>query len=127
MTTLTSFQQDLKNGMTIHDALCKHGLTFKQAVLSVSKPRKKQKKNYKQRTHSSNEKYIIGRDGHYYLRKNVNGSTLMFGTYKTLEDAIRMRNHCIEHGWKQKSIDRYCEVLGIERCKKGHNSKVRYH
>ena len=44
--TLTSFQQDLKNGMTIHDALCKHGLTFRQAVLGVSRPITEKKPQY---------------------------------------------------------------------------------
>ena len=66
--------------------------------------------------YNTNQRYIGGRSGHYYLRKQVRGKTRMFGTYKTIEDAVRMREHCEKHGWKERSIDQYCKELGIERC-----------
>lgn len=113
------FQQDLRNGMTISDALQKHQVTFKEAVDSM--PRPMSNKQGKLRTHkkgyyNTNQRYIGGRSGHYYLRKQVRGKTRMFGTYKTIEDAVRMREHCEKHGWKERSIDQYCKELGITRC-----------
>lgn len=120
---LTEFQTDLRNGMTIHDALIKHNLTFKQAVENIYKPHTQQKT-----PHPTNEKYIAYRDGHYYLRKYSRKKTRMFGTYHTLEDAVKVRDHCIKYGWKQHSIDKYCQELGVKRCihpKKGKNR--RYH
>ena len=107
------FQQDLRDGMTISDALIKHQVTFKEAVDSMPRP----VTNNKQRkpvTHK--QRYITGRSGHHYLRKQVRGKTRVFGTYKTIEDAVRMREHCEKHGWKERSIDKYCKELGIERC-----------
>ena len=123
--TLTSFQQDLKNGMTIHDALCKHGLTFRQAVLGVSRPMTEKKPQYPRSR--CGEKYILRQGEKYHLRKRQNGRTMMFGTYNTLDDAVRIRDYCIKYGWKQKNIDKYCQELGIERSKGHPNCKVRYH
>ena len=122
-TKLKSFQTDLKNGMSIHDALIKHNLTFKQAVETIYKPHKPHKTS-----HPTNEKYILHRDGHYYLRKHTREKLRLFGTYHTLEDAMKVRDYCIKYGWKQHSIDKYCEELGVKRCihpKKGKNR--RYH
>ena len=63
------------------------------------------------------EKYIAGFNGKYLIRKQYKGKNRLFGVYTTLEDAIKVRDHCIMHGWKQHSIDRYCEELGVERCR----------
>ena len=37
-TKLLKFQEDLRNGMTIEDALIKHELTFKDAVIHMPRP-----------------------------------------------------------------------------------------
>ena len=126
------FQQDLRDGMTISDALQKHQVTFKEAVDSMPRPmsanrqgntQKRPKKQHKTGYYNTNQRYIGGREGHYYLRKQVRGKTRMFGTYKTMEDAVRMREHCMKHGWKEHSIDKYCKELGIERCIHPHKRK----
>ena len=109
---ISEFQQDLRNGMGLSEALNKHGLTFKEAVLYSPRPFTKQKKPA-----STHEKYIHApRCGHYTVRKYIRNRIRTFGTYYTLEDAIRIRNHCIKYGWKERSIDEYCKELGIKRC-----------
>ena len=64
---LKLFQEDLRNGMSIHDALQKHGLTFKETVDSLkSKPRLKPFYTYC-------EKYIYRIGKWFYIRKNIKG------------------------------------------------------
>ena len=127
---LKAFQKDLQNGMSITDALQKHNLTLETALHQLHGYHKK---TYKPKTSPSHaEKYIQYRCGRYYLRKTVFSRkkgrriTRMFGTYKTLEDAIRMREAQKEIGWKVTKVDELCEKLGIERCKHK-RCTVRYH
>ena len=117
------FQEDLRKGMSIEHALKKYGVSFKKAVELMPRHNKNKKKHVKW---ESQEKYIQKRDGSYYLRKNINGKTVMVGSYTTLKDAIKVRDYCIKFGWKQRSIDEYCEVLGVKRIKDS-RSKTRYH
>lgn len=125
---LLEFQKDLQAGMSIQKACEKHQVTFKyacDALLKQGVKKKKPKKPRKKITKSTGELYIQQRNDHFYLRKLIRGKIRMFGTYKSLEDAVRMREYCNENGWKQKSIDKYCEILGIERCKH-HTNTVKY-
>ena len=129
--TLLAFQHDLQQGMTINEACRKHDITFKYACDNMGKIQKKKIKPRKSSpTHAS--EYIQERNGKYFLRKYVStckrkkSSTVMFGTYHTLEDAIRMREHCKKHGWNQRSVDDYCKELGIERVISS-KTKARYH
>ena len=66
---------------------------------------------------STGEKYICKARGHFHIRKQYNGKQRHYGSYESLEDAIKVRDYCIKHGWKQHSIDEYCSVLGVERCR----------
>lgn len=133
--TLTEFQHDLQQGMTIHEALTKYNYTLKYAFNQLQKQQKKTKNTRKRKlkncTYNAG-KYIQYRDGHYYLRKTVYSHkknrrvTRMFGTYQTLEDAIKMREAQKQIGWKVTHVDRLCDELGITRCKHWNNT-VRYH
>lgn len=122
-TEVEMFQTDLKNGLSLEEALLKHNISFKEAVESVPRVYTfgKRKKKVKQA-----EKYIQQRGRNFYLRKTVNGKTKMFGTYYSLEDAIKVREHCEEFGWKQRSIDKYCKLLGVTRKEHHTNRRVRY-
>jgi hypothetical protein len=126
--SIKAFQRDLQKGMTLHDALQKHQLTLKEAFQQAEKPIKH--KGTPETYHAS--QYIQYRDGHYYLRKNVFSKskgrpvTRMFGTYTTLEDAVKMREAQKKIGWKVTHVDRLCEELGIKRCTYW-NNRVRYH
>ena len=129
-------REDLKNGMSIEEGLIKHGLSFEDAVYllqfkqdtdkhpkTVMVHKKKKRFNYVK----SHEEYIMQRGDTYCVRKTIKKKTRMFGTYNSLEDAVRMRDALKLDGWHQTHVDRLCEELGIVR-RKGHPaSKVRYH
>jgi len=123
--TLQKFQTDLQCGMSIDEACRKHKISFKYACDNIPKIKPKPIRNKGQGTNFAAQ-YIQERNGKYFLRKQINGKTRMFGTYHCLKDAVRMREYCKEHGWKQKSIDKYCSELGIKRVISSKN-KVRYH
>ena len=140
--TLQKFQTDLQCGMSIDEACRKHKISFKYACDNLPRAYGKRKRNYpanrkpaqKPRRPVQKEKYIMERNGHYYLRKYMKtskkkrGKGVAFGTYKSMEDAVKVRDYCIEHGWKQHSIDEYCRILGVERCKNNRSkSRLRYH
>jgi hypothetical protein len=109
---IEEFQKDLKK-MTLEEALIKHNISFKEAVnsmpMNLTKKSVKHKKRWK-----NNGRYIQERDGKFYLRKWIEDKTLLFGTYKSLDDAKKVREMCQERGWLQDNIKEYCEELGIE-------------
>ena len=117
------FQEDLRKGLSLEEALKKYGISFKRAMELM--PRHHHKSKKKHIKWISQAKYIQKRDGRYYLRKTINQKTVQFGTYNTLEDAIKVRDYCVKFGWKQRSIDEYCNILGVERVKSP-QSKQRY-
>ena len=129
--TLKAFQIDLQNGMSINEACRKHNVSFKYACDNIGKLHKRPVKPRNSSSTYAGE-YIQERNGKYFVRKYVpsckrkKSSTVMFGTYNSLEDAIKIREHCKKHGWKKRSIDKYCEELGIERVISS-KSKARYH
>jgi len=113
---------DLRKGMSIEECLCKHNTNFRELfrvdhMNTGMKPKKS-------KTHVA--KYIQERSGHFYLRKSINGKTRMFGTYKSVEDAILVRDELERIGWKQRKVDEICERLGVSRMKGYYNNRVRY-
>jgi hypothetical protein len=122
---LVLFRKDLQQGMTIHDALTKHGITFQDAFQQLHKyKRTPEKKTY---TQIGVSQYILTVDNRYAIRKNINGKTRMFGTYDCLEDAVLVRDELIRDGWHQTHVDSICERLGVQRRTGYPNEKVRYH
>ena len=118
---LTEFQKDLRT-LTLDEALTKHGLTLKEAFTTLHH----QLLYSKKKPQKPLIQYIQETNGRYYVKKQVNGKVRTFGTYTTLTDAKRLRDHCIKHGWKQKQVDNYCKELGIKRETHPLN-KARYH
>ena len=125
MVNITEFHEDLKSGMTLEECLLKHNTTLK-TVFDSQLPSAKRKKKEKPRKTIRADKYIQERDGKFYVRKYVKGTTKLFGTYRSLEDARLVRDYLLKHGWKQKSVDSICKKLGVERVKHQRNT-VRYH
>lgn len=119
---LTDFQEDLRDGMSIDDALRKYEITLDYAFHTLHKPLLYTRNPKKKRTH----KYIQERNGKYYVRKQINGKIRTFGTYDSYNNAKRLRDYCIKHGWKQRNVDKYCEELGITRVSHPLNN-ARYH
>lgn len=125
MVNINEFREDLKTGMSLEECLLKHNTTLK-TVFNSQLPSAGRKKRKKPRKTSHADKYIQKRDGKFYVKKYINGTTKLFGTYRSLEDARLVRDYLLEHGWKQKSVDGICEKLGVERVKHQRNT-VRYH
>ena len=46
---LKNLQKDLREGLTLEEALLKNGLTFKEAVIHMPRPQPKKKKRSKNR------------------------------------------------------------------------------
>ena len=42
--------------------------------------------------------YLVGKS--FQLKKSVNGKTKHFGTFKTLEEAIKARDELIKNNWR---------------------------
>ena len=124
---LLEFQKDLQNGLSIDEACSKHDVSFGEAVLGFNhlQKRNKSKKKGKKVKCSTPSKYIFQRDDRFTIRKTIKSKTMIFGTYNSLEDAIRVRDELINIGWKQRSVDSICEQLGICR-RQGPGCHVRY-
>lgn len=138
---LQQFQEDLRKGMTLTEACTKYEVTleyaFKHMPKTITKTRKTRKKQGRPRKFKRKnnipyqpvkEKNITQRYGKYFLRKRIRNKERVYGTYETLEDAVKIRDYCNEHGWYVTRIDKYCEILGIKRCcKTNKKSKEMYH
>jgi hypothetical protein len=103
-TKVLQFQQDIKAGMSIDDALCKHNLTLLEAWENIhgcprgrpANPRPKPK----HKSHTTGEKYISLNQNGYMLRKGKK----YFGRYDTLADAVFVRDYLMEFGWTHRHM-----------------------
>lgn len=115
--------QDLRLGMSLDDCLTKHNTNLRELFKQNTHPKgliKPKKPRF------NPAKYVQYRDDHYYIRKWLKGKIKLFGAYGTLEDAIKVRDELIRIGWKQKSVDKICNEVGVERIKGEYNTSVRY-
>ena len=64
---------------------------------------------------STGQLYISTRDGKYYIRNKGR----WFGTYKSLDDAVKVRDWFILNGrWDKRWVNRACRECNVERCKR---------
>ena len=110
---VTPFQMDLRNGMSLEDALKKHDMTLKQAVFQS--PRHRKSLNWKK---SADMKNIYKNGESYTISKQQNGITKSFGTYKNVSDAQMVRDYLDNYGWEQLDVGLICVLLGVKRLKK---------
>jgi hypothetical protein len=97
MSDLKAFQEDLRNGMTINDALIKHNLDFKKTVEAL-----KGHSDYpKKRLPNKYGTYIYFHQKRYRVIRKINGKTTSFGSYDTLEEAKQRRDELEKNGWKE--------------------------
>lgn len=109
------FQEDLKNGLSIEEALKKYNISFRDAVSSM--PRQSKRDPIKS---LSAGRYIQKRRHIYHLRKTVNGESRYYGAYNSFKDAKTIRDYLIETNWECTDLDEICKKFGIERnVKKG--------
>ena len=114
-----TLRKDLMN-LPLEEALTKHNVSFEEAF-KVFHKHEKQPYNIKQSRRRSVDFYIFNRKDSYTIRKDVKGKVTIFGTYHSLEDAIKVRNVLMEEGWVQSNVDSICQRLGVER--KPHRSR----
>ena len=112
---LVEFRKDLRNGVGLWDCLTKYNLTLKQAMDGMDKPNTKVRKYGKYYPKNIKRRYIYKIGRYYFIQKSVNGHTANYGTYSTLEDAEKVRDYFVEHGWNHKRIDEVCRIVGVER------------
>ena len=118
--TLKAFQNDLRNGMTIEEACTKHNITFKDACREMpgnwNHPRTTRQNDgvTYYRKHNLPD-YITLNRGRYMLRKKIKRKWVYFGRYKSLEDAIKVRDYMMEHGWNKHLLNSVCRKLGVEK------------
>lgn len=123
---LTEFQTDLNNGMSIETALQKHNLTLHKAFNTLHEQINPKRKPPKPRYKPLGIPNIYQIGTKYYIKKTIKGKGRLYGSYNSLEDALRMKQALEEDGWHQRHVDRICNELGIKRSLY-FNNKVRYH
>lgn len=107
-------RNDLKNGSTINEVCNKYNLTFKELLKifksdfhSYSKPRAS-----KRHKSSTGVKYVYKKKAQkYWIQKG----SQFYGYYKTLSDAVAVRNGLVLNDWNKDELDMICQKLEIER------------
>ena len=116
LESLPDIQRELRNGGSIDETLRKHNMSLHDAVFNMEKPNVKPMR--RSRYSSVDSKYIYKQGRHFLMQKSVNGRSYNFGTYRTLEDAERVRDYFLENGWRHGELDKVCRILGVERSRK---------
>jgi hypothetical protein len=113
---LIEFQDSLRNGMGLWEALKEYNLTLKEAMGRMDKPITKVKP--RKVVFSTMGPYVYRRDNYYIVQKRMKSKTVNFGTYNNLDDAKKVRDYYLEHGWNRNTLNKVCRELGVERRKK---------
>lgn len=103
----TKIRQQLQNGTTIQEVCTQYHITF-QELCQLFLPGR-----YSRTTNeSSTGRLYVSFDQHrYILRKNgVN-----YGSYQSLDDALKVRDFMIMNGWYRSRLDKVCDELGVVR------------
>ena len=111
---LLEFQDDLRNGLTLDEALRKHGLTFKEAVDAIHGYTRSKTKS--ERTLPM---YISKVGNCFQIKRKIKGYTIYYGAYASLEDAMKMKAHLQQNGWYKRKLPQYRKELGIPPIKEG--------
>ncbi len=93
---------DLKNGLTLEDTLIKHGTNL-HILFSGKKPNP-----YPEWMNIRTTKYNT-----YRVSKTINRKKIEYGTYKSYEDALHVRNELIKNNWDKTLLPEICKKLNI--------------
>ena len=97
--------QDLRSGLSLEDTLIKHGTNLKELFQSNS-----DKKCFfiDDWTYIRPTKY-----NSFRVAKTIYGGRIEFGTYKTHEDALLVRNELIKCNWDKNQLEDIYEKTGV--------------
>lgn len=92
---------DLKNGLSLEEALLKHNTSLREIFKDVNNyPVKRENRTPR----TSEWKYIQYTQSHTY--RIIKGKhRICYGTYKTFEDAKKVREELIKCNWDKKQLD----------------------
>ena len=98
-------RQQLQNGKTIQEVCKEYHLTFKELCQLFLQGKYKRTTN----EHTTGKLYITSDGKRYILRKDGNH----FGSYNSLDDAVKVRDYMIMNGWYRKRLDGIRKELGV--------------
>ena len=110
---LNDFQNSIRNGMGLFEALQKYNITLQYAMDHLDKPFNKTKNGG-----LVDKRYIHFNGKYFILQKGFNRRTYFFGSYDSFEDAAKVRDYFICNGWNLNQLDEVCDLLGVERHKR---------
>jgi len=98
-------RQQLQNGTTIQEVCQQYHISFKELCnLFLSRGCTTDK--------SSTGKLYVSYDGHRFILRKNNG---YYGSYQSLDDALKVRDYMIMNGWYRSRLDKVCRELGVVR------------
>ena len=110
----TEIRSKLQNGETIEEVCQEYGISFK-ILLSLMSSLGSEKDHNREVYGRTGHLYIGFKNERYIIRKNRKH----FGTYRTLDDAVKVRDWFICNGrWDKRWVDRACRECGVTRCRK---------
>ncbi len=99
-----SITEDLKAGLSLEDALRKHGTNLQELF----------KNNPHREPVLTDWTYIQQTEhGSFRVYKTINNCRFTFGTYSTHEDALIVRNELIKCGWDKEKLESIQQYKGI--------------
>ena len=89
---IKEFQKDLKEGMSLTDALEKHELTFKEAFTRCNEI-------MCGKTNGRYHNIYLRKNGKFIVEKCIKGRKHTIGVFEDLDDAVEARDYADKHGW----------------------------
>ena len=110
--TSKEIRSKMLNGETIKEVCQEYQITFPELISKMSKLGNE--KRYNSKSHY--------RTGHIYIAKSKSGRYIVrkektyYGSFKSLDDAKKVRDWFMCNGWNKRWINRACRICGVERC-----------
>ena len=110
--TSKEIRSKMLNGETIEEVCQEYQITFPELLRKMSKLGNEKRYN----------KNSTFRTGHIYIGKSSSGkyvvrkSKTYYGSFNSLDDAVKVRDWFIRNGWNKRWINRACRLTGVKRC-----------
>ena len=110
--TSKEIRSRLLHGATI-DTICHdYHLTFSELVQLMSRLGKQKHKDIPSKFRTGHIYITYSSSGRYILRYK----RVYYGSYESLNDAVKVRNWFIYNRWDKRWLDRACKETGVSRC-----------